>query len=250
MSISRSDIEKLCNYTETNKPSLPNGNIYYIDTLTSKDEWYINQQRRINRQKNINEVLGEENDVADSDWIPFTNDSEMEVMSPRVMSLSAIGRNFTSYEDLREEILQYLDNLTLSPMKTCNQSSLNIQIQKDEKLSNMENMDVISRKILTKITFCSNIIAMNGRIGTANTVVVGSDFFEYLSNSSSFWSNGVLTNGMNIITSDKIKPNKCIVLRGSNQLSAGLCLVKNDDGRFFMKETPNYEKMITWFELI
>ena len=51
MNILRSDIEKICNYVESNKPSLPVGNIFYMDNISSHDEWVINQHKRINRQK-------------------------------------------------------------------------------------------------------------------------------------------------------------------------------------------------------
>ena len=237
----------ICNYTESNKPSLPVGIINYIDAVTSQDEWYINQQKRIRRDKNISDLLGEETEALESDWSSFSGGGEIQVISPKLISLTVKGVDFTSYEDLREDILQYLDKLTSSPMYgTLNNRSIDIQIKKDPLFSNRENIQMIGRRILTKITFCSNIIAMNGRLGPANTVIVGNDLFEYLSE----LDNSIrMLNGINIIKSDKIKPNKCIILRGSSQLSPGLCLVKHDD-RYFMKETPNYEKTIAWFELV
>lgn len=254
MNILRSDIERICNYTESNKPSLPKGNIYYIDTLTSQDEWYINQQKMINRQKAINEVLDEKDESLDSEWSPFNGDITDGVVAPRMMSLSVSSSNFIDYKSLKSEIFKYLDSLTNLPMKTWS-GSLNVQNHNDPNLSSIENIDATIRRIITKITFCSNLIAMNGRMGPANTIIVGMDIFNLMSSNllSTYITrinNDLMISGMYVITSSEIKPNKCIVLRSSNQLGPGLNILKHDDGRYFMKETPNYEKMISWFELI
>lgn len=253
MNISRSDIEKLCNYVESSNPSLPSQNMYYLDTLTSQDEWYINQQKRINRQKTINEILDEKDDSNDSDWIPFTGDDTIGVISPRMMSLTVKGKTFNGYDELYKDLLVYLDNLTNSTMKTWTKSSLDVQVQNNTNTTIHENMGSVARKILSRITFCDNLIAMNGRMGPANTIIIGLDVLEYLLSSPNLITNidgkNMSINGRNLIISEKIKKNKCIILRSSNQLGPGLCVSKHDDGRYFMKETPNYEKMITWFEL-
>lgn len=255
MNISRSNIERICNYQESDKPSLPKGQIYYLDTLTSQDEWYINQQKRVNRQKAINEILDEKDDSEELDYAPFGGTfDDIGVSSTRVMSLSVTAQKFTGYDDLYKDILIYLDNLTKSPMKTWTQSSLDIQVQKDSRLTNHENMGVIARRLLSRITFCGNIVSMNGRMGPANTVIVGLDMIDYLLSSPGLVTHidkdNMKINGMNLIFSEKIKSNKCIVLRSSNRLGAGLCVLKHDDGRYFITETPTYEKMIAWFELI
>ena len=254
MNILRSDLEKICNYVESDKPSLPKQIVHYIDYITPQDEWYINQLKRINRQNVINEVLDEEDDSDESDFLPFSGgNDDIGVVTPSIMTLPVTGNKFIDYKELYKDILVYIDNLTNSPMKTWTKSSLDLQIQNNTNISNHENILSISRRLLTKITFCGNLIAMTGRMGPANTIIVGLDVLDYLLALPGLIrdaNENTTINGMKLVISEKIKSNKCIVLRSSNQLGPGLCVSKHDDGSYFMKETPNYEKTIAWFELI
>ena len=71
MSTLLSNIKLICNYTENNKPSLPKGVIYYTDTLSSDDEWIMNEFKRRHRQSSINSVLDEkQEEYDDMDWLP------------------------------------------------------------------------------------------------------------------------------------------------------------------------------------
>ena len=254
MNILRSDIEKICNYVESNKPSLPVGNIFYMDNISSHDEWVINQHKRINRQKILNEVLDEQEEIVEDTWLP-KSDGEMSVMTPRMMSMSVKSKKFVSYEDLYDDVISNLDILTSSPMKPNNFIKSNIVANKSNEsfLSQTENENATLRRIITKITFCNNLIAMTSMLGPANTLIVGDEIFEYLLTSDNiitFDKNNMVLMNLKLVRSPKIKSNKCILLKTSGQLGAGICVSKHDDGRYFMKETPNYEKTIAWFELI
>lgn len=257
MNILRSDLEKICNYVESDKPSLPVGNIFYMDNITAKDEWVINQKKRINRQNAINEVLDEQEDNESNDWVNDFSGDDMGVVSPRLMTLSVKSKTFNSYDDLYDDIILHLDSITSGPMKTLSKfgnssGSLNIQKSNDSFLSNSENDDATLRRIITKLTFCNNLISMMSMVGPANTVIVGDEIFYHLMSANDIISkddNNMFIMNLNLVRSSKIKKNKCIVLRTSGQLGCGVCVSKHNDGRYFLKETPNYEKTIVWFEL-
>jgi hypothetical protein len=256
MSTWRSDLEKICNYVESDKPSFPTGNIFYMDNISSHDEWVINQHKRINRQKILNEVLDEQEEIVEDTWLP-KSDGEMSVMTPRMMSMSVKSKKFNSYDDLYDDIISHLESITSSSMKTLSEfgksGSLNIQKSNDSFLSNSENDDATLRRIITKLTFCNNLISMMSMMGPANTVIVGDEIFYYLMSANNIISkdddNMFFIMNLNLVRSSKIKKNKCIVLKTSGQLGCGVCVSKHNDGRYFLKETPNYEKTIVWFEL-
>ena len=255
MNISRSDIEKICNYVESDKPSLPQGNIFYMDNISSHDEWVINQHKRVNRQKVINEVLDEQEEIVEDTWLP-KSDGDMSVLSPRMMSMSVKSKKFVSYEYLYDDVILHLDSLTSSPMKSNNfiKSNMNATKSNEYFLSQSENDDATLRRIITKITFCTNLISMTSMLGPANTLIVGDEIFIYLlsANNIILYDNNkeMMLMNLKLVRSSKIKSNKCILLKTSGQLGAGICVSKYNDGRYFMKETPNYEKTIAWFELI
>jgi hypothetical protein len=103
----------------------------------------------------------------------------------------------------------------------------------------------------------SNFISSTGRTGPANTIIVGLDAYKYLllSNGMMVLSNdGVVTgniNGMNVIPSLYIKSNKIIMMRNVQKTENGLNVINcPNDMRYFLKETPNYSKIINWFEII
>jgi hypothetical protein len=135
--------------------------------------------------------------------------------------------------------------------------NLNINIQNDPSLTDFENLMALSRRVVSKIILLSNYISSTGRTGPANTIIIGLDAYKYLllSNGMMASSNdGVVTgniNGMNVIPSPYIKSNKIIMMRNVQKTENGLNVINcTNDMRYFLKETPNYSKIINWFEII
>jgi hypothetical protein len=147
-----------------------------------------------------------------------------------------------------------LESLTSTPMST--PQNLNIIIKKDPSLTDSENEMALSRKVITRMMMTSNLIASTGRTGPANTVIIGLEAYKYLliSNGMMAYNDGVVTgniNGMNIIPSPYIKSNKIIMMRNVQKTENGLNVINcPNDMRYFLKETPNYSKIINWFEII
>lgn len=265
MNISLSDIKLICNYKENSNPSLPKGIIYYLDTLSSEDEWVINEAKRRNRQSAINSLLDEEQeDYTELPWpIPEGDLSNGTVLSPRVMSQSVTAKNFIDYNYLYDDIISHLENITSKPMKKCqiHPYDINLKLTNGSSSTNLENFDSNLRKIITKMTFLKNILSMKSRLGPGSVFIIGDNILDYLISSSyEFQLNqsgsvvGVI-NGSKIIHSSNISPNKVIATVTQNESSTGLNVINNvnngDDYHqtYFISETPTFENRIVWFEI-
>jgi hypothetical protein len=147
-----------------------------------------------------------------------------------------------------------LESLTSKQMNI--PQNLNVSIQKDPNLTDSENEMVLSRKVTTRVMMTSNLISSTGRTGPANTIIVGLDAYKYLLMSNGMMSNndGIVTgniNGMNVIPAPYIKSNKIIMMRNVQKTENGLNVINcPNDMRYFLKETPNWDKIINWFEII
>jgi hypothetical protein len=261
MIITRDDLEKVCNYTENSKPSLPKGIIAYLDMVEEPNEEYKRELKRKNRELAIDAVLDNKVDEfknRESFLDPLENEGFMSTISAKVMSVNATASKFIDNNQLFSEIILKLESLTLKPMNI--PQSLNLIIQNDPSLTHSENEMANSRKLMSKITMLSNLIAKTSRRGPANSMIVGLEAYKYilLSNSNSITltnDNKIVTGnmmGINIIPSPYIKPNKIIMMKTDKQSGGGLNVVRNvNDSTYFMVETPNsWDKSIHWFEII
>jgi hypothetical protein len=104
----------------------------------------------------------------------------------------------------------------------------------------------------------NSMVAMDSRIGPANSMLVGLDVYMYLLKSNTFTiqNNGTTVtgniSGIDIIPSNLINPKKVILMRNATKSEIGLNVINNiNDSTYFMTETPgSWEKCIKWFEII
>lgn len=263
MTITRDDLEKVCNYTENSKPSHPQGMIAYLDMVEEPNDEYKRELKRKNRELAIDAVLDnkiEEFKNRESFLDPLENEGFMSTISAKVMSVNATASQYIDNNQLFKEIILKLESLTSSPMNLPQvlNVNLNVSIENDSSLSSYENEMMNSRRIVTKIMMTSNLIATTSRRGPANSMIVGLEAYKYilLSNNITLTNdNRIVTGnmiGINIIPSPYIKPNKIIMMRTDKQSGGGLNVVRNvNDSTYFMVETPNsWDKSIHWFEII
>jgi hypothetical protein len=257
MTITRDDLEKVCNYTECSKPSSSQGSIAYIDMVEEPNEEYKREIKRKNRELAIDAVLDNKVDEfknRESFLDPLENEGFMSTISAKVMSVNATASKYIDNNQLFKEIILKLESLTSTPMNL--PQSLNLTIQNDPSLTDSENEMVNSRKLMSKIMMLSNLIATTSRRGPANSIIIGLDAYKYLLRLNGIVvSNGVVSGslmGINIIPSPYIKPNKIIMMKTDKQSGGGLNVVRNvNDSTYFMVETPNsWDKSIHWFEII
>lgn len=263
MTISQFDLKSICNYSNNKTPGSV-GQIVYIDMLSSEDDEYQRMIKQKNRELSIDALLDDKIDEYNEfkESTPSINTqtynnishSGTGVISPMVMSINAQARIFESYEKVWNEIVSFLNKNTQNKKSKGNGplASLDVTLQGD--------FDVDSRKIITKVNMCSSIIAMDGRIGSGNTILCGSKPFDYImryqqqngiiENTSSH-TLGLKMNGYTFYHSDLIDDDKIIVCRGGKIDQSGLFLIDNsEDGKYFFEKSPNWDKQYCWFRII
>jgi hypothetical protein len=250
---------------ELDKQALPQAQIMYIDMISEDDEEYMRELKKQNRDLAIDILLDEKEE---SEWsnrhITVERDEDVSslynnpskysgVIAPKVMSMNVQSKQFTGYENLYSEVIDFLENQTQNGKTLYNvpSSSLTFTPSNDVYKTYEENEAINSRKIITKIMMASNIIATQGRIGTGKSVLVGTNIIsKYPSITNNLDENGMM-GGMLFIVEPGIDPDKIIVCRGSNADQPGIILMTYpNDNRFFLKETDfSWHRQYCWFSI-
>lgn len=148
------------------------------------------------------------------------------------------------HKKLWDEVVNFLNQHTQNPKSKANgpMSSLDVNLTGD--------FDQDWRRIITNINMCSNIIAIEGRIGPATSLIYGKKSIPYINHSiNQFGSNNI--NGIETHFSELIDDDKIIVCRENNIDQPGLLLVDNSTtGNYFFDKTRNWEKQYCWFRLL
>jgi hypothetical protein len=253
------DLEKICNYSENSKASLPNGIIYYLEFVESDTEEYKNLVKSKRRDLTIDAILEDKIDEwTDSEtWgIDLYQEGYTRSISPQIKSLTVKSQIFIDNQSLYYDIVKKLELLTSQPMT--NPQNINVTIKNDPNLTSYDNDNSNFRKIISKIMMLNSMVAMDSRIGPANSMLVGLDVYMYLLRSNTFTiqNNGTTVtgniSGIDIIPSHLINPKKVILMRNATKSEIGLNVINNiNDSTYFMAETPgSWEKCIKWFEII
>jgi hypothetical protein len=253
------DLEKICNYSENSKASLPNGIIYYLEFVESDTEEYKNLVKSKRRDLTIDAILEDKIDewIDSETWgIDLDQEGYTRSISPQMKSLTVKSQIFIDNQTLYYDIVKKLESLTNQPMT--NQQNMNVIIKNDPNLTSYDNDNSNFRKIISKIMMLNSMVAMDSRIGPANSMLVGLDVYMYLLRSNTFTiqNNGTTVtgniSGIDIIPSHLINPKKVILMRNATKSEIGLNVINNiNDSTYFMAETPgSWEKCIKWFEII
>jgi hypothetical protein len=245
-----SDLKNICNYSDK-QMSLPNAQLMYVDMISSDDEEYQRMVKRQNRELVVDAILDDkveelnifrENQVTDVSQ-QYNSTSQMGVISPKIMQINMTAQRFESYEKVWIQLVDFLNQNTQSPksLQHRNQSL-------DYKL--IDEYETDYRKIISKILMCSNIIAMDGRIGPAKSILYGKKLIPYINNAiNQFGSNNI--NGLIAHYSDLVDDDKIIVCRANNIDQPGLIFIDNSTtGNYFFNQTPNWNKQYCWFKII
>jgi hypothetical protein len=258
MIILSKDLEKICNYVESTKPSLPQVVMTFMDWVEEPNEEYQREIKRKNRELAIDAIVDgkvEEFKNREPFLNPLDNEGYIQTISPKINSINVQGKTYLDLTDIYTDVMNKLELLTSTPMSV--PQNLNVIYQKDSNLTDSENEMALSRRLITRAMMVSSLIASSGRTGPANTIIVGLDAYKYLMISNGMMmsnNDGIVTgniNGMNVIPSPYIKSNKIIMMRNVQKTENGLNVINcPNDMRYFLKETPNYSKIINWFEII
>ncbi len=246
-----SDLKNICNYSDK-QMSLPNAQLMYVDMISSDDEEYQRMVKRQNRELVVDAILDDkveelnifrENQVTDVSQ-QYNSSSTMGVISPKIMQINMTAKKFQTYQKLWDEVVDFLNKNTQNQKSKANGpfSSLDVNLQGDFQTD--------FRKIISKILMCSSIIAMDGRIGPAKSILYGKKLIPYINNAiNQFGSNNI--NGLIAHYSDLVDDDKIIVCRANNIDQPGLIFIDNSTtGNYFFNQTPNWNKQYCWFRII
>lgn len=243
-------LKSICNYVEKKNLQQSQLQISIVQTISSDDEEYIREQKEKNRDLAIDITLGNKEE---SEWEKREQWGESSysgnIISPRVTTLSINISPFKDHDSVYKDVIDFLEKKTSTPIssKMINQSNLNYTISNDSNLTNEENYEANIRRIITKVIACSNLIAVDGRIGPGKSVIIGENnwvYFKYIESKYGGISN------MSLIYDNNIDSNKIIVARDNSSNHPGILVVENEIGGkydFFIKETPNWSKQYCWF---
>jgi hypothetical protein len=255
---SKDKLNNICNYIKSKQnitPLIgsPTINISFIEMLSNDDEYMLAQKRRENRDLVIDITLGEKNesewskrDSWGDDLVNITTDTS--VVMPKVLTMS-IGKSiYKNHDEVYDYIIDFIDKNTNKPKSLLNggqSQQFNIKLGQGNyspDLTDMEKHSVDIRRIITKVNLCSSVVSIEGRIGPAKTVLVGKNNWNIFNEIDESLGNM----GFKFIYDDKIDPEKVIVLRNNDTQHPGIYLIENN-GDFYIKETPHWHRQFCWF---
>jgi hypothetical protein len=149
---------------------------------------------------------------------------------------------FVDYNHLYDQVISFLIKNTKKPKINSFSTNLGVSINK------LDDYDVSSRKIITKLMMNSNIIAADGRYGPAKSVIVGKNnfhYFHYIEEVQNF-------NNFDFIYDTSIDPDQVIMCRPNNIANngPGILLIDNSDyGRYYLHGIDRWESQFSWFTI-
>ncbi len=259
MTISKNHLQSICNYTEIQSESKPQINISYMQMIESGNSEYKREIVKKNRDLAIDALLDiekvEEYQNREQWEESFDSEGYVNTISPRIVNISLKSNRYNNLSDLYDTVISKLESLTQNPMSVKN---FDYTMSNDPNLSDYENFNQNSRKIISRINMVSGHISMISRMGPPKTMIVGKDILDMLVQSTMF-SNQVSGTGpiignlmgMSVIFSPKIKSNKIILIRVSERTDPGINLINNtSQNEYYLGETNGWENFIHWFDVI
>lgn len=226
--MTKKDLYLIGNFTERNLQPV-NQFIYISPVLKNEEELKLNQ-KIINRNVIINELLDEENEEneifmnIDSCFIP--------TVSFELFSKSSSAFSYNKIEDVYIYVLKELEKITTS-----------------------NSIIIHPSNILHKISQLQYIINIKSMMGMGNTIICGlnaySELIKFGVGVGSFDKNRMYNiYKMNVISSDLISRNKIIVSKFGNSIESGLNIILDEKvGKFCVFTTHCWENNICWFEI-
>jgi hypothetical protein len=245
-------LKLITNYKDDDLSKSDTYSAVYIDYIDDLDQEYL-RELKAKRRNVVIDVLLEEQEESELDNIYKPHEKwngygfNGSIMAPNIYQVSSKVQNIESYDDIYNDLLSYIDKETISPKVVSGINNIDLILKNDKNLTDQENFESNCRKILTRLTMCSNIIAMEGRIGSGNFILVGEsnwDYFHYIQEKN----NNPLS--MSVVHTDKIEPDKIIVGRKNNQDQGGISYIMDLENKKYVKfETNFWKKQYCWFKI-
>lgn len=259
MDIIIDDIKNFCCCSESSKGGALD--IMYLEMISSDDPEEIARIKTLTRDLAIDAIVDDKveeyenrkeslNNYGNIDFEGFASQNTNRLqITPVFRKLRTLPKKFVSYADCYNEILDHIE------------LSTNISNQPDITYLPTLTYSEFGRRLLSKMVMCSNIIAQESRRGLATTILVGTDILKYLDtsyftpfeNEKKYDAKIVgMFSGFTVITSDRISPDKVIVLRSHQSMdSAGLIFIENKrmSQYYFTQTDKTFDKMFKYFRV-
>lgn len=248
---SKDKLQNICNYIEGSLTTNQMINVSFIEMISSDDEVMLAERKRQNRELAIDITLGEKEesewDKRDTWGDQLYNTSDINIISPKVLSMSISKSPYKNHDEIYDYIINFIDKNTSNPKKLINgaqSQQFNVKLGQGNyspDATEYEKYEADIRRIITKINLCSSVISIEGRIGPGKVVLIGKNnwgIFKEIENYGNM--------GFKFIYDENIDSDKVIVLRNNDNNHPGIFLIDND-GEFYIKETPNWHKQLCWF---
>ena len=119
MIISYKDLEKVCNYVESTKPSLPQSVMTFMDWTEEPNEEYQRELKRKNRELAIDAIVDgkvEEFKNREPFLNPLDNEGHIATISPKIHSINVQGKTYLDLTDIYTDVMNTLELLTSKQM--------------------------------------------------------------------------------------------------------------------------------------
>lgn len=230
--------EHICNY----KVEVINSNIanlVYINMdFNSPDILKIKTEKRQNSIDRLMDKISDEEYNETKEKLDIESKvSSFGTITPTMMTMSINATKYQDELDIYKSLMSFIDS--------------NTNKSKVVPFNNLNNPDVIHRnnvvdlsnKVISKILLYTSLIASDGRIGPAKTLIIGRNLRDI--------DLSKIKDQYEIIYDDYIDPDKIILCRGSYLSSAsdpGIILINDkENSNFYLKGTKDWDRQYGWF---
>jgi hypothetical protein len=238
-------------YTHRIKTPLPSCQISYIAHQTHDSEANRNQRTQLKRGLKIDCIV-EDKEYDESELPPYferdNSFSSMGTMSIQMMQKNVSLNNYSATNPETHKFVtwvQELERIALVNSAYLSQSRRNMDLSISSIISDdnstIENIDILYKKIVTRLMQCCNYIASEGRIGPGNVVFVGTKVATHLLNSNTFLNSMSMNTlgksrrelgncmGLDFVVTPEIDSDTFLVFRKvSSNIEPTLCLVEHE----------------------
>lgn len=235
-------LKAICNYSHKDMATPSVQMISYIDFGTYDTQ----KKKQTKRNLFINELLEieEEFNYTDSE---INLDSEYDVVAAKVMQANVQGNRHTSVDDGMDRLLNDVITKLVTDTATPDPMLPKLTLSTEDTMTHFENMQTMARRIITRIMHASNKIAIEGRRGPGNAVLLSPKTeFDLQNVDIDQYMNG--TSGYHRVVDQRIPDGRIIVCRGGGPTDAGL-IAMTTQTYSYMHTTDKYLLQYAWFEI-
>lgn len=235
-------LKAICNYSHKDMATPSAQMISYLDFETYDTQ----KKKQAKRNLLINELLDieEECNYTDSE---INLDSEYyNVMAPKVMQTAVKGNRHTSVDDGKDRLLNDVITKLVTDTTTPDPMLPKLTLSTDDTKPHFDNMQTMARRIITRIVHANNKIAVEGRRGPGNAMLLSpkTEFDLQNVDIDQYMTGFPITR----VVDQRIPDGRIIVCRGGNPTDAGF-IAMTTQTYSYIHTTDKYLSQYAWFEI-